>query len=92
MSGRKILPKLEGAVFLAFQKHYTSTKWMSTCVYLLAWIAYPSQASSGLKSQFLGCKHPRRNSAINSAGLNWVWQRVKEIASLQMLMDSTFSN
>lgn len=33
----------------------------------------------------------KRNSAINSAGLHWVWQRVKETASLQMLMDSTFS-
>lgn len=46
------------------------------------------------KLRFLECKHSRRKSAINSAGLHLVWQRVKdkEIASLQTLMDSTFSN
>lgn len=46
----RILPKLEGTVLLAFQKHYMLTKWMSTCIYFLAWIAYPSQKASWLRS------------------------------------------
>lgn len=46
------------------------------------------------KLSFLEYKHPRRKSTMSSAALHLVWQRVKdkEIVSLQMLMDSTFSN
>lgn len=41
------------------------------------------------KSYVTGCIHPTRNSAIYFLGLHWARQRVKETASLQMLMAST---